>query len=563
MPACGGGTGVRQPERILGLLGAGLYLVFYTAGGKRLREGNGDNTFLYRSMTLVMLATLLSRALGFLREVAIAYRFGTSMETDAYLVAILLPTILFYAFSDALRNTFITVFASFRKDKSAPLFLNTFTLYISTVLALFVLLGVIFAPQVVFLLAPGFGGETLDLAIRLTRILLPGIFFMGLAGIATGFLHSHQRFLIPALVNVPHNLIIICSALFLGAGYGISGLAVGSLLAVASQFFIQVPSLCRVPFPFRPGLAPGHAGLKKIYSLLPAILLSSAVLELKHLLDRLFASFLPAGSIAALNYAERIYVLPQAILGTGIIIVLYPALVEMLAEKDLRSFVHQVRNGVSLLLFALLPVTAGLIMLRIPLIEVFFERGAFDASATETTAGALLYYTPGLVGFALHYFCNRIFFALQEVRVLVWVNLAMVGANALFNFLLMPVLGHGGIALGTSMAFTIGSFWLFLIFARRLALSFQDLLLAPLLRSGLATVFMVAGLYLFFFFWEGFLGRPLGGSGGAGGIILLLSASFWGAVVYFLSAYLLHLPEMKLLQDFLHGVMGKETIYRK
>lgn len=516
-----------------------------------LTEKKRDNIFLFRSMTLVMLATLLSRLLGFFREVSIAYRFGTTMETDAYLVAILLPTILFYAFSDALRNTFITVFAAFRKDESAPRFLNTLTLYISAALLLFVLLGLLFAPQVVFLLAPGFRGEAFNLTVKLTRILLPGIFFMGLAGIATGFLHSHQRFLIPALVNVPHNLIVIGSALFLGAGYGITGLAAGSLVAVASQFFIQVPSLCRVPFPFSPGLSPGHPGLKKISALLPAILLSSAVLELKHLLDRLFASFLPAGNISSLNYAERIYVLPQAILGTGIIIVLYPVLVEMLNEKDLQSFVREVSRGISLLLFALLPVTAGLMMLRIPLVEVFFERGAFDASATEMTARALFYYTPGLVGFALHYFCNRIFFALQEVKVLVWVNLAMVGANALFNFLLMPGLGHGGIALGTSLAFTLGSLWLFFVFARRLSLSFRRLLLAPLFRSGLATAFMAAGLYFFSYFWTGFLGRPFTG------MTLLLTAVLWGAAVYFLSAYLLRLPEMALLQEFLRGVAGK------
>ena len=516
-----------------------------------MTEGSRDNTFLYRSMTLVMLATLFSRVLGFLREVSIAYRFGTTMETDAYLVAILLPTILFYAFSDALRNTFITVFAFFKKDESASSFINSLIFYACAILLLVVLLGIVFAPQVVFLLAPGFKGEAFSLTVKLTRILVPGVFFMGLAGLAAGFLNSYQRFLIPAMVNVPHNLIVIGSALFLGVRYGITGLAVGSLLAVASQLLIQIPAVCRVPFSFRPGLALRHPGLQKIYTLLPAILLSSAVLELKHLLDRLFASFLPAGSIAALNYAERIYVLPQAILGTGIIIVLYPVLVELLAEKDMQSFVRQVSRGTSLLLFILLPVTAGLIILRIPMVEVFFERGAFDASATEMTACALLFYTPGLVGFALHYFCNRIFFALQEVKVLVWVNLAMVGGNALLNYLLMPYLGHGGIALGTSLAFTLGSLGLFFVFARRLSLSFRSLVLAPLFRSAAVTGIMTAAVYLFICLWTGLLGRPFAG------ITLLLLASLWGAIVYFLSACLLRLPEMKLLQEFLRGVAGK------
>jgi len=519
-----------------------------------LAEGSRNNNFLYKSMSLVMLATLLSRVLGFFREISIAYRFGATVETDAYLVAILLPTILFYAFSDALKNTFITVFANYKKDESVPYFVNTLTLYAAAALLVIVLLGICFAPQVVFLLAPGFKGEAFDLTVRLTRILIPGIFFMGLSGLATGFLHSHQRFLIPALVNVPHNLIIIGSALFLGVRYGIVGLAAGNLPAVASQLFIQVPAVCRVPFSFRPGLALRHPGLQRIYALLPAILLSSAVLEFKHLLDRLFASFLTAGSIAALNYAERIYVLPQAILATGIIIVLYPVLVEMLAEKDMDSFIRQVSRGVSLLLFLLLPVTAGLIILRHPLVGFFFQRGAFDASATEMTAYALLFYTPGLVGLTLHYFCNRIFFALQDVKVLVWVNLAMVGSNALLNFLLMPVLGHGGIALGTSLSFTLGSCWLFFIFARRLSLSFKRLVLGPFFRSVLTTAFLAVVLYLFIYFWTCFLGRPFEG------MTLLLFASLLGAAVYFLTAYLLRLPEMSILLGFLRGIAGKEQI---
>lgn len=507
---------------------------------------------LFKSMTLVALAAVLSRVLGFFREMAIAYRFGATMETDAYLVAILLPTILFYAFSDALKNTFITVFTSFKKEENAASFVNTLALYLAAILFVLVVLAVIFAPGLVFLLAPGFKGEAFRLAVELTRILAPGIFFMGLAGLATGFLHSHHRFLIPALVNVPHNIIVMISALYLGLRYGVVGLAWGSLFAVASQFFIQIPSFFRVPFNFRPGLSLRHPGIERVFVLLPAIVLSSAVLELKHLLDRLFASFLAPGSIAALNYAERIYVLPQGIFATAVIIVLYPTLVELLAEKDTDSFTAQIRRGVSLLFFVLLPVTAGLIILRRPLVEFLFQRGAFDASATELTAYALLFYTPGLVGFALHYFCNRIYFALQEVKTLALINLAMVVSNAVFNLLLMPLLGHGGIALGTSLSFTLGSLWPFVIFTRRLQLSFGGLLLKPFYRSALATVIMSAFLYLFLFFRTEIMGQSFAG------LKIIISTTALGAGVYFCSALLLRIPEAAEISGFLKGLLRRE-----
>ncbi len=513
---------------------------------------NGGSGDIFKSMTLVMLATMLSRVLGFFREMAIAYRFGATMETDAYLVAILLPTILFYAFSDALKNTFITVFASLRKDESAPYFFNPLALYLLLALLAIVLLGIIFAPALVFVLAPGFRGDVFDLTVGLMRILIPGILFMGLAGLATGFLHSHHRFFIPAMVNVPHNAIIILSAIFLGLNYGIAGLAWGSLLAVASQLLIQLPSLRRIPFTFRRGLSFRHPALQKIFALLPAILLSSAVLELKHLLDRLFASFLAPGSIAALNYAERIYVLPQGIFATAVIIVLYPTLVELLNDKKMDAFTAQISRGVSLLFFILLPISAGLIFLRRPLVEFIFQRGAFDAAATDLTAYALFFYTPGLVGFALHYFCNRIYFALQEVKTLAWVNVVMVSANAVFNILLMPLLGHGGIALGTSLAFTLGSLSLFAIFTRRLGLSFAELLLKPFSRSAISTAIMCAFLALYYYLWTGPLAFPFAGPA------VIASASLLGAGVYFLAAYLLRFREMGLALELLRGLLGRD-----
>ncbi len=495
---------------------------------------------LVKSMSLVMLATLASRVLGFFREVAVAYRFGTSAEADAYLVAILLPTILFYSFSDALKSTFITVFAPYKGSENAHHFVNTLTFYTMMVLLALAIIGFLLAPQLVFILAPGFKGETFELAVELTRILIPGIFFIGLSGLATGFLHSHQRFIVPALVNTPHNIIVIFSALYLGFYYGVEGLAWGSLLAVASQLLIQLPFLPRTFFRFRRGLSRQHPGLKKVAALMPAILLSSAVLELKHILDRLFASFLQPGSISALNYAERIYMLPQALFVSAVIVILYPTLVDLLGKRDMDSFKRQIKWGISLFFFLLLPVMAGMFLLRSPLVEVLFQRGAFDGAATDMTSYALLFYTPALLGFSLHCYCNRIYFALQDVKTLVKVNICMVASNAGFNVILMPFLGHGGIALGTSLAFTLGALWLLAILSRRVQISFGDLV-HPIYRSTLATLIMVAVLLPYLYVWIYLLERPFAGLG------VLLSTAALGAAVYYLAAWFLRVPEMDLL----------------
>ncbi len=506
---------------------------------------------LVKSMTMVMLATLASRVLGFFREVAVAYRFGATTEADAYLVAILLPTILFYSFSDALKSTFITVFAPFKGGQDEHHFVNTLAFYTIGVLLILALLGYLLAPQLVFLLAPGFTGETFQLTVELTRILIPGVFFIGLSGLATGFLHSHQRFIVPALVNVPHNIIVILSALYLSLHYGVYGLAWGSLVAVSSQLLIQLPSLRRTTFKFRRGLSSQHPGLKKVTALLPAILLSSAVLELKHILDRLFASFLQPGSIAALNYAERIYMLPQALFVSTIIVILYPTLVELLGKRDMDAFNRQIKWGISMFFFLLLPVMAGMVILRRPLVEVLFQRGAFDGAATDLTAYALLFYTPALLGFSLHCFCNRIYFALQDVKTLVKVNISMVAANAVFNLILMPFLGHGGIALGTSLAFSLGAVWLLAILSHRIGISFGDLV-QPIYRSTLAALIMVAVLLIYLYAWIHLLERPFAG------LSVLASTAFLGAAVYFLSARLLRISEMNLLLRLVKEYVGRK-----
>jgi putative peptidoglycan lipid II flippase len=316
---------------------------------------------------------------------------------------------------------------------------------------------VLAAPLVVRLVAPGFSGETYEIAVVMSRILLPGLMFMGLSGLSAGVLHTKKNFVTPAIVAFPSNLIIIVGAVFFGVRYGIVGLAWATIVGIASQFLIQLPAVARTGVFTRDKLLWKHPGLKKMAVLLPPVLLGGAALELKSIIDRVFGSLLPEGSIAALNFSNRIYLLPHSILILALLTVIYPTLVELHVEAKVKEFKETLRQGIGLMIVSITPMMAGLIVLRVPVVRLLFERGAFDVAATESTAFALAFYSLGLVGVGWQLLMNRAFYAMKDTVTPMVVTLVLVVMNIVFNWFLIKPLGHGGIALGTALSINVGT----------------------------------------------------------------------------------------------------------
>lgn len=486
---------------------------------------------------IVTVLLLLSRITGFFRETAIAYRFGTSAETDAYLIAAMLPQILFYAFSDAVRTAFIPVYGEYRESEECNAFALTSYVILGGMLLVFSVLLVYFAPVVVRLAAPGFTGATYRQTVVMSRILLPGLLFMGLSGLSSGILHANKNFIIPALPAYPSNLLIIFFSYLSGATFGIEALAWVTLIGFAGQFFIQVPAVAKLGVFKSRKLLWHHPGLRKMSILLPPVILGGAALELKSIVDRVFASLLPEGSIAALNFAARIYLLPHGILIVALLSVLYPTMVEMGVEKNITALKKTIRHGLGLITLAVFPMMVGLIVLSTPIVRILFERGAFDAAATQSTAFALTFYSLGLVAIGAQALLSRAFYALSDTITPMIVTFFLVIANAVFNWLLLKPLQHGGIALGTSLAFNLGLLVLFCLLRRKIGPFGGREILATLWKSALAAAIM--GIFLFF--GKGYLvstGLRLAMELGA--LIGL------GSLVYFSMAWLLKISELKL-----------------
>lgn len=515
---------------------------------------------MFRAAGIIAAASLCSKILGFFRETALAAVFGATKATDAYLVASIIPWMLFSVASTALTTTLIPVFTQRVHDageEAGERFINTLINFVLLFCLVMVLLGIVFTPLLVRIVAPGFKGETARLTVELTRILLPMMIFFGLAAVVTGYLQARQRFTWPALVGIPFNMIMILTIILGGRSFGITAVAAGTVLATVSQLFTMAPGLR--DFRYRLVLNWRDQGFRKVGRLIVPILLATGAGQLGLIVDRMLASGLAEGSIAALNFGTRLTQLPLGIFVMAVTTVLYPTFSQFAAGREMHGLRRALVGGVRVSLFLTIPMAVGLIVLREPIVRVLFERGAFDTRATSMTAYAVLFFSLGLVPMALREVISRVYFSLQDTMTPMLLGLGAVAVNIGLNFLLVRPLAHGGLALATSLASLFAVVILFSCLRRRLGGLGGREMWDCFWRVALASAAMGCGV-------AGFWRMAAGFVAGRGFILdagLLMLAICLGVVLYALAALLLRLPEVDLFLDFTRKAAGRLPWYHR
>lgn len=510
---------------------------------------------LFKAAAVIAVAAVASRVLGFLREVALAAKFGATSSTDAYLVASVIPMLFFNVIGTALAVTVIPILSDYLRNQGRAAALRLANNLFNIVLVFsagLVILGEFFAPQVVRFVSPGFHGEVYLLAVRLTRVILPAVLFYSVSGMITGILQALEHFTAPAMVGIPQNLLIILAILFLGPLVGIDGVAMGALLAGLGQVVIQWPALMRQGFRYEWRLDLGDPGIRRIGRLVLPVVLGTSAGQIGLVVDRMLASGLPEGSISALNYAQRVSALPFGIFAVAVNTVLYPRLAQAAATKDWEGYRRALSAGVRALILVTLPMMMGLIVLRVPIIRILFQRGAFDAHGTQATAFALLFFSVGLVTMAVGDLLAKAFFAMQNTTTPLFVGVGAVATNIVFNLLLIHPLAHGGLALGTSLASAFSTFTLVALLRRRVPGAARLDVLRSLLASALAAAVMGVAVGLAYpataaFFPAGFLG----------GVLHLGAAILLGGVVFLASLLVLRSPELSTATELARGVWAR------
>lgn len=409
-----------------------------------------------------------SRVLGLVRELVLAALFGAGRGMDAFFMAWRTPNMLRDLFAEgALSMAFVTTFSK-RIETEGEGGAWRLASKVATLTVVFMsgvcLLGIVFAPVIVAVLAPGFDAEKAALTVSLARIMYPFILLVSLAALAMGMLNARQVFAAPAFASSFFNL----SMITVGAGVGwwldpsfgeraLFGLAAGALVGGLLQLLVQVPSLGRVGFRFRPDFRWRDAGVRQVLTLMgPAVIAASAV-QVNVLVNSVFASLLGDGPVSWLQYSFRLMQLPLGVFGVAIATVTLPLISRSAARSDIPEFRGTLARGVRLALLLTIPSAIGLVFLAEPIISVIFERGRFDVADTVETAGALRYYAVGLVAYSALKVVTPAFYALDRKFTPMLVGFLAIGTNLLLNwvFTFQLGLGHRGLALSTGLVAVI------------------------------------------------------------------------------------------------------------
>ena len=416
-------------------------------------ENIGSN--IVKAAGIVLLMNILSRFLGFVRDATIAREFGATGATDAYLVAYTLP----YALQAVLGMAFISVIVPIItgylvKDEKLEVFNVTAIIFNWTVLILSVItvVGIIMAPWLIKLLAPGFTGETYNLTVVLTRIIFPSIIFMGAGMLLTGVLNANGVFGVPAFAPALANMVVIFVVLVFAGQFQVYGLAVGTVLAFICFFALQLPFMRKLGYRWQWKWDRHHPAVKRAGATLFPVTLSIAINQIYLAINRIFASGLEPGSITALDFAYRLMALPLGIFVAAIATAIFPAFSRYVARSDGAGLAKSLGTGLALVSLIALPSAIGLMVIREPLIQAVFERGAFDAYATKRTAIALWYFSIGLWAVGANTIVTRAYYAMDNIRIPLGLGLLCALINVLLSFVLMPVLSHGGLALANSLS---------------------------------------------------------------------------------------------------------------
>lgn len=408
-----------------------------------------------RAAIILILFNVLSKVTAIVREVVIAQQFGATAEMDAFVAAFAVPSVLFYLFTGALATVVVPVYSEYAargEEKEAFDLFGTLFHVLLLLLVLGTAAGLLFAPLLVKLLAPGFQESTAGLAVELTRLMFPLLIFSGLAALFSGILNARNIFAVTALNGPLSNLAVIVAVLALGSLWGVQGMALGVLVGGAAGALVQLPALRRAGFRFSPGVSLSHPDLKKILRLVLPITVGLSISQTYILIIPFLASGLAEGSISALNYANRLIQMPVGLFVTAIGTAVFPSLTRRAVEKDFSGLGEGVRRALRLVILVCVPAAVVLLVLREELVTLFFQRGAFDATAAKMTAVALLFFSFGLVGQAGEFILARGFFSLQDTRTPVKISAIAVVVNLALSLALVGPLQHGGLALANSIA---------------------------------------------------------------------------------------------------------------
>ena len=430
---------------------------------------------LLRSTSLVSAMTLMSRLMGFARDMVCASFFGAGAGMDAFMVAFKIPNFMRRLFAEgAFSQAFVPVLAEYQKTRpidEVRLFLARVAGSLGAILSLLTLIGVIAAPLIVFMFAPGFGHETprTILATEMLRLTFPYLMLISLTAMAGAVLNTYGYFGVPAITPVLLNISMILAAILLSPHFEqpIVALAWGVLIAGIAQLIFQIPFLFHRRLLVKPSLMMSDPGVRRVLKLMVPALFGVSIAQINLLIDTVFASFLKVGSVSWLYFTDRLTDFPLGVFGVAIATVILPHLSRRHAEQSAENFSRALDWGLRLLLLTGIPSALGLAFFAMPLIASCFGYGRFNAIDILQTQKSLIALGIGVPAFMMVKVLASGFYARQNIKTPVKVGALAMLINTIFCALLIKPFAHAGLALASSLAGYMNCGVLLMLLVRR------------------------------------------------------------------------------------------------
>jgi len=429
---------------------------------------------LLRALVAVSSLTLVSRILGYVRDFFIARAFGAGLATDAFFVAFRIPNLLRRLFAEgAFSQAFVPVLAE-HKNRLPPEETRRLIDGVATALFLALVvtaaLGVAISPVIVYLSAPGFAADPakFELTVQMLRICFPYIAFISLVALAAGVLNTWNRFAVPAITPALLNVAFIVAAVFLAKYFDppIVALAWAVFAGGVLQLAFQIPFLVRLGLLPRWRLDLSHPGVRRVLKIMAPATFGVSVAQISLLLNTIFASYLPSGSVSWLYYADRLMELPAGMLGVALGTILLPSLSKYHADANREEYARLLDWGLRMTVLLAVPAAAALAVIAMPLVASLFHYGRFGAEDAWMTCRALIAYSIGLIGMILVKILAPGFYARQNVRTPVKIGIVTLILTQLMNLAFIGPLQHAGLALAIGLGACLNAALLYRVLRR-------------------------------------------------------------------------------------------------
>ncbi len=476
-----------------------------------------------KASIILMLITIITKISGFLRELTLSYFYGATNISDAYIISMTIPLIVFDFIGLAISTTYIPLFNLIEKKDGyqvAHEFTNNLLNIVFVWCIFFSILGLFFTKQIVHFFAPGFSSQTLNIAASLTRISIFGSVLTTSIYIFSGYLRTKDSYKIVTLRSIPRNIIIILS-IYLSSIWDLIILAIGSFIAIITELIILLIWSFNKGWRYKIVFDFKNQYIKKMLILSMPVVLGTSINQINKIVDKTLASKITEGGISALNYAIRLDLFIHGVFVLSITTIMYPLISRFAASNEYNNFKKIVTESLNGVLFLIMPVSIGTMIFANEIIMFIYGRGAFNDKALYLTSTALFFYSIGMVGYGLRDVLSRTFYSLQDTKTpMINAAFGMI-INIILNIVLAKILGLGGLALATSISALVTTLLLMISLKRKIGT--LNIIGVNFFKILFASISMGLISKKFYIYFNGIIKNDL----------LLISAIILGVFIYF------------------------------